>query len=49
MAVRLISEKCACGHTVNVTVAEDHDCDIECRCESCKNIIARQLLVLEED
>lgn len=45
----LKTERCTCGHGINVTDPVEHTCNQDCDCESCRSIIRRQLRVLEED
>jgi len=45
----LKTERCECGHKVNVTNSGDHTCNVECDCSGCREIINRQLRVIEED
>jgi hypothetical protein len=46
---RLITEICFCGHRINITDPHQHTCGQDCRCPRCKEQIARQIMVLEED
>jgi hypothetical protein len=46
---KLITEKCGCGHRLNVTEPADHTCSPECSCPGCRATINRQLRVMEED
>jgi hypothetical protein len=46
---KLVTEQCSCGHRINVTDLREHTCTDDCRCPGCKECIARQIKVLEED
>ena len=45
----LKTERCGCGHRINITDSREHTCDEDCACEKCKKTINRQLRVIEED
>jgi hypothetical protein len=45
----LKTEQCECGHRVNVTDSREHTCSLDCDCSRCREIINRQLRVMEED
>jgi hypothetical protein len=44
-----ITEVCACGHTINIVIPAEHTCTDKCVCPRCQEMIARQLILLEED
>ena len=45
----LKTERCWCGHYINVTDPPEHTCNADCLCDGCREMISRQLRVVEED